>query len=81
KQRRNRIKKLQREQERVESAIAELEEKLGALHLKMAEPAVAADYNKLSEVQEEVQKVEAKTAALHEEWESVLMELEELEEG
>ncbi|MEL7192349.1 MAG: ATP-binding cassette domain-containing protein [Bacteroidota bacterium] len=81
KQRRNRIKKLQREQERVESAIAELEEKLEALHLKMAEPAVAADYNKLSEVQEEVQKVEAKTAALHEEWESVLMELEELEEG
>ncbi|MEL6134161.1 MAG: ABC-F family ATP-binding cassette domain-containing protein, partial [Bacteroidota bacterium] len=44
KQRRNRIKKLTREQERLESEIVEREEQLAALHLKMAEPEIAADY-------------------------------------
>ncbi|MEO0898420.1 MAG: ABC-F family ATP-binding cassette domain-containing protein [Bacteroidota bacterium] len=81
KRRKNRLKKLEREQERVEAEIMKLEEQLSSLEEKMAQPDVASDFDKLSEVQKEHQSTTESLEEKNEKWEEILMEMEELNEG
>lgn len=76
KQRKNQIRKLEKEQEDLEQIIADSERKKAALTLKMAEPAIAANYAKLKEVQEDIAKMDTHLAHLTEKWEAVILELE-----
>ena len=78
KQRKNQIRKLEKEQEDLELIIADSEKKKTALTLKMAEPAVAANYGKLKEVQGEIAKMDTHLAHLTEKWEAIVLELEQL---
>lgn len=74
----NRIKKLEREQEKIETLITELEIKKTNTELQMADPEVASDYSKLQAVQTELDSLIQQIDKSTEEWEAILMELEEL---
>ncbi|MFK7925962.1 MAG: ABC-F family ATP-binding cassette domain-containing protein [Bacteroidia bacterium] len=76
KQRKNRIKKLQRDQESAEASIESLEQKLVELELKMAEPAVASDFDQLQAVQKEYQETQSELETKIAAWEAILTELE-----
>ena len=78
KQIKNRIKKLQQQQEDVEGKIEQAEATLGDLETRMAEPEVASDFEELSKVQGAYQEQKTLLDSLTEEWEAVLLELEEL---
>ncbi len=80
KQLKNRHRKLQREQERMESEIESLEEKLALLDAEMAKPEVAADFEQISKIQEERKQLQSRVEETTENWETVLMELEEIGE-
>ncbi len=75
----NRIKKLSRDQEKVEESISDLEAKQAELQAVMASPEVARDYNKLREGQIALDRLAAEIESETEAWEAILMELEELE--
>lgn len=76
KQRKNRIKKLQRDQERAEASVESFEQKLADLELKMAEPAVASDFDQLQATQTEYQETQQQLEAQIVAWEAILTELE-----
>ncbi len=79
KQLNNRIKKLHRDVEKIETEITDLEGQKEAKLLEMASPEVAASFDKLTELQGQFdaiqETIQQRTAA----WEEILMELEELE--
>lgn len=79
KQRKNRLRKLLRDQETFEAQIMELEAKQSELELKMASPEVAADFSELSAKQNEWNELAAQLDKATETWEEVLLELEALE--
>nr|MCU0238034.1 ATP-binding cassette domain-containing protein [Pyrinomonadaceae bacterium] len=67
------------QRQKIENRIAEIEEeipaneeKLAALTLKMSEPEIASNHEKLGEVNNEFQIIEQKIQSLYEEWESLL---------
>ena len=76
----NRIKKLRRTQEELEGKISTYEAKLAAMELKMAQPEMAADFKKLSELQNEFEDTQKQLQKVMESWEEVSIELEEYEE-
>ncbi|MEO1450307.1 MAG: ABC-F family ATP-binding cassette domain-containing protein [Bacteroidota bacterium] len=78
KQLRNRKRKLEREQAEVEARIEALEGELAALEAQMADPAVAADFTRLTEIQTQHQDKHAVLETATEKWEEVLMALEAL---
>ena len=75
----NRIKKLSKEQEKWENTIADWEEKQRVVELRMALPEVAADFDKLQEVQQELGQIQEKLEQATLKWEEVSLELEDLE--
>lgn len=79
KQLKNRIKKLQRDQVKLEEQIESLEAKQAALLEKMADPEVSRNYDLLAQTQKEHDQFAAKAKTATEQWEEVVMELEELE--
>ncbi|GAB4424855.1 MAG: ABC-F family ATP-binding cassette domain-containing protein [Bacteroidia bacterium] len=76
---RNRLRKLEREQEEVEARIETLETHLRALEGRMADPAVAADFAALSEVQTQYETVRRQLDEATAAWESVLLTIEQLQ--
>ncbi|MEO0472202.1 MAG: ABC transporter C-terminal domain-containing protein [Bacteroidota bacterium] len=78
KQRKNRIRKLERDQSTIEEKIESLEEKIQELEAQMAQPDVAADFGKLTELQQTYETQQAELESATESWESILLELEEL---
>ncbi|MCB0839053.1 MAG: ABC-F family ATP-binding cassette domain-containing protein, partial [Bacteroidetes bacterium] len=80
KQIKNRVKKLERQQQGIEEEITKLESQMLGLQEKMADPEVASDYGKLTEVQNQYEQLEQNLEKKTEEWEEVLLELEELNE-
>ncbi|MEM6343054.1 MAG: ABC-F family ATP-binding cassette domain-containing protein [Bacteroidota bacterium] len=76
KQRKNRIKKLQRDQEGAEAKIEELEAVVAQLELKMADPEIATDFDKLQAAQKEYQATQQQLESQIEAWEAILTELE-----
>ena len=78
KQRRNRIKKLEKIQAKLEEEIQQLEEQSNTAHGEMARPENAANFNKLSELQDQYDQLQKKMEAVMAEWEAVVLELEEL---
>ena len=81
KQLQNRIRKLHRDVEKVESEITDLEAQKEAITLEMASPEVAASYDKLVETQTRLDAVQETLLQRTAVWEELLMELEELGEG
>ena len=65
----NQRERLEKRLGEIEKEIASLEEKNEQLTLEMSTPAVAGDFGRLKEVTDEVETVQAKIAALYEEWE------------
>ncbi|MEM6803589.1 MAG: ABC transporter ATP-binding protein, partial [Bacteroidota bacterium] len=74
--RQNHLRKLAREQERIEAEIEEKEKHLQSLELQMADPENARDFTKLSELQVSFDKEKAALDTLTERWEEIIMELE-----
>ena len=64
----------------MESEIESLEEKLALLDAEMAKPEVAADFEQISKIQEERKQLQSRVEETTENWETVLMELEEIGE-
>ncbi|MBQ3888220.1 MAG: multidrug ABC transporter ATP-binding protein, partial [Clostridia bacterium] len=56
---------------RLEAAIAEAEEKASALETQLADPAVAADYEKVLALTAELDAAHASLTALYDEWEAL----------
>lgn len=79
KQIRNRIRKLTRDQEAIEETISGLEEQISDSLEKMADPENARNFDKLSELQEAHNQLNASLANATGKWEEILLELEELE--
>ncbi|MCI4670236.1 MAG: ABC-F family ATP-binding cassette domain-containing protein [Bacteroidia bacterium] len=81
KQKKNRLKKLEREQEKIEGSIMDLEEKLESKEAEMASPEVASDFERLSQIQQDHQEIQKKLENLNQEWEKIVEEVEELTEN
>jgi len=79
KQLKNRLKKLSRQQEKLEAKLMELEEEAEAKMEEMGSPEVATDFTKLTEVQTAYDALQAQIESVTEEWEAVITEMEELE--
>jgi len=80
KQIKNRIRKLEREEEKLEDALMEKEGEKETLELSMGNPEIAADFEKLSQVQKQIEGIDQEIDALTEQWEEISMEIEELKE-
>ncbi len=76
----NRIKKLYSEIDTVEREISNLETDKQNKELEMAQPDVAADFDKLQVLQQEHQSLQNQLQVSQEQWESLMLELEELEQ-
>ncbi len=81
KQRKNRLKKLKREQEKIEADIMEAEEKLETLRAEMAKPELASNFDKLQELQDEHGALQEQVDAWHQSWEKMIEEMEEISES
>ncbi len=79
KQLKNRIKKLQRMQAEVEKTIEALESDLAEKEAKMANPEVASNFEQLKIAQGEYKETKSLLDSSAEQWEEILLELEELE--
>lgn len=75
----NRLRKAQQELEEHEAALYELEEKLGKLENKMADPATAADYNKLNELAAKLEKIRERKSEVETKWMELQEEVESLQ--
>ena len=64
---------------RIETEIIELEEKKDALLSKMADPEMATQFDKLQELQKELNVIEAKLGPAQTKWEELLEALEEVQ--
>jgi len=60
-----------REVARIMARIEQLEGEIGAFHAEMERPEVATDYERVGELQKEVQQREAEAAELYERWEEL----------
>jgi ATP-binding cassette subfamily F protein 3 len=76
KQRKNRLKKLQREQTELENKIEALENQVAELESLMADPEVASDAEKLQDTFAQHRQTKAKIEELTERWEAVVLALE-----
>ena len=74
----NRLKKLERMQEKLETEIEQMEAKIAEMELEMADPEIASDFARLSEAQNQYDARQAALDKKTEEWEAVLLEIEEL---
>lgn len=79
KRRKNLRRKLARDQEKLEADIEVVEGELKHLESQMADPENARNFDKLSALQKSFDEVQKKLNTLTESWETVSMELEELE--
>ena len=65
--------------ERLESFMQECENQIADLNEQIASPEVYSDYQKLTEIQTEIDGIKEKQAAYEEEWTTLMLEIEELE--
>ena len=65
--------------ERLESFMQECEEQIAALNGQIESPEVYSDYQKLAEIQTEIDGVREKLSLYEEEWTELMIEVEELE--
>ncbi|MEM6264312.1 MAG: ABC-F family ATP-binding cassette domain-containing protein [Bacteroidota bacterium] len=79
-QAKNRIKKLKRELEPLEAQIELLEQQKTETEIKMGQPEIASNFDKLQEVQQELSEQDKSLHTLTERWEEIMMELDELGE-
>lgn len=77
KQLKNRLRKLERDQEKVEAEIEQLEVVLAELQEKMASPEIARDFDALSATEKEYTEKQQELENATENWEAILLELEE----
>jgi ATP-binding cassette subfamily F protein 3 len=80
KQLKNRHKKLDRERQDLEKRIEQLEAKLAALEGRMADPAMAADFDRLTGLQKEHETLSQQISEATSRWEKALLALEKLAE-
>lgn len=73
------LKKLKQSLAEAESTIEKLEEKIGKIENEMAEPEVFGDPDQLSSKTQEHTQLKAELETAQESWESIYMEVEELE--
>ncbi|MCM1284259.1 MAG: ABC-F family ATP-binding cassette domain-containing protein [Muribaculaceae bacterium] len=73
--------KLERKIERAETELAAKEEKLAALKEELLRPEYQSSYSKLTEIQQEIDSMEAAVAADMEVWEELSSQLELLEQN
>ncbi|MFN0203181.1 MAG: ABC-F family ATP-binding cassette domain-containing protein [Bacteroidia bacterium] len=76
--RKNRIKKLERQQEEVESLIEKLEKEKKSANQQLISPENAANYAKIAQIQQQISSLDKQIEKATEEWENVLLQLEEL---
>lgn len=79
KQRDSQKRKLQRAVDNAEKQIDELEKQTSEIQDEMANPEIASSFDKLGPLQEKLTKVQNKIDQANEEWENVMLELEEFE--
>lgn len=65
--------------ERLEGFLQECDEQIAALNAKIESPEVYSDYQKLTEIQSEIDAIREKQTAYEEEWTVLMLEIEELE--
>jgi ATP-binding cassette subfamily F protein 3 len=65
--------------ERLELLMSECAEKIGELNGKIEDPEVYSDYQKLTEIQSEIDGIKETQTAYEDEWTTLMMEIEELE--
>jgi ATP-binding cassette subfamily F protein 3 len=70
--------KLEKKIQKAESELAEKEEKLEALRAEFLRPEFQSSYSKLTEIQGEIDAMEAEIAEAMDEWEALSQQLEEL---
>lgn len=78
KQLKNKIRKLEQEQQSLETQAEAMEKQMKALADEMAQPEVAADFNRFSHAQKAFQMAEASYNELMAKWEVVSAQLEEV---
>lgn len=78
KQSKNRLRKLTRDQENIETEISRLEGEIHAVEQKMALPEIASDFDRLLKEQELHQKLHAQLEESTAKWEEILLEIETL---
>ena len=74
------LKKLQQEMETTEGTITRLEEKKKAAEHTLADPAVFGNVDRLAEETSAFEKIEKQLADANQQWESLALQIEELEE-
>ncbi len=79
KQRDSQKRKLERAVENSEKEIEELENQEKEIQDKMADPAIASNFDKLGPLQEELSKIQAKITQISNEWEKAMEDLENFE--
>ncbi|MGQ5709894.1 ABC-F family ATP-binding cassette domain-containing protein [Lactobacillus sp. PSON] len=79
KQRDSQKRKLERAVENAEKEIETLEKQETEIQNKMADPAIASNFDKLGPLQEELSKVQEKIAQISDEWEKAMEDLENFE--
>ena len=65
--------------ERLEGFMQECEAQIGELNARLEAPEVYSDYQKLAEIQTEIDGIRGKQAEYEEEWTTLMLEIEELE--
>jgi ATP-binding cassette subfamily F protein 3 len=73
------LKKAAQRAEELEKQITELEKRKAALEARLAEPATYGDAHKLQQANAEYKQVEGLLNAAQEDWETAMLEVEELE--
>ncbi len=81
KQIKNRIRKLEREQEEIEEQIETLEATLAALQTQMLSPEVARNFDQLASIEASYHKTKQSLDQCTTQWENILAELESLNQG
>lgn len=79
KQRDSQKRKLERAVKNSEKEIEELENQEKEIQDKMADPAIASNFDKLGPLQEELSKIQAKITQISDEWEKAMEDLENFE--
>ncbi len=73
------ISDLNRELKKVEDSIHKIQQEKEKIEIEMAKPEVFGDFEKLNELQQQYEKVDFKLEEENKKWESIALEMEELE--
>ena len=75
----DKINDLNRELKKVEDAIHKLQQQKDAIEVEMAKPEAYSDFEKLRAIQDQFEKADFKLEEENKKWESIALEIEELE--